>query len=837
MLANIVQQPWFSRITKPSRYLGGEINSIKKDPADIQVFFALTFPDVYEIGMSHIGLKVLYHILNSHDWIAAERVFSPWMDLESELKARKIPLSSLESGKPLYEFDIIGFSLQHELCYTNILTILDLAQIPFLAKQRSVKYPFIIAGGPACFNPEPVAEIFDLFVVGDGEELAPEICRILREWKRGSRPSKPDLLKELSGIKGVYVPSFFAAHYNEKGLFHLIEPLTEGYNEVEKRLVSDINRYPFPCSQIIPLAEPVHDRFTIEISRGCDRGCRFCQAGMIYRPVRERNPGEILRTAKEGLRATGFEDLSLLSLSAGDYTCIAPLLKNLTETLSGMHVAMNLSSLRVDGDFSLLMEEIKKARKTSFTIAPEAGTDRLRNIINKGFSEGQILNTSREIYQGGWRLIKLYFMIGLPWETYEDIESIVSLCKKISSLAPPGKKANTLNVSISTFVPKAHTPFQWVPQVGLEESKRRIEIIKKGLSSRKVRVKWNNPSASWLEGIFSRGDRRLNAVLIDAWANGARFDNWNECLDLEAWKRALQNCRINPDHYLCRQRSHLERAPWEHISSGVSKEFLISELNRASVGRTSNSCRKGCPNCGVCDGVNVAPVLFDTQHSFKHGAAPDTVEPEGPAKKYRLTFCKLENSRFLSQLELSSNLLRALRRAGVILAYSQGHHPKPKVSFAGALPVGTESLNETMDFHATNINGISSRMESINKELPPGLSALSIREIGEGTALPRAVESQFHIKAQNGFETALSDRFLNRGCCPVKKFHKGSEKTVDIRPLVKEIHVLSNNELRLVIDHSKGYGMKAKDIIKEVFGFSGEEASEMRVLKTKCITE
>ncbi|MBC8458513.1 MAG: TIGR03960 family B12-binding radical SAM protein, partial [Deltaproteobacteria bacterium] len=581
---HISQQPWFSKIIHPSRYLGEEINSIKKDPSNIEVYIALAFPDIYEIGMSHLGLKILYHILNSQNWLSAERVFAPWVDLASELKKRNIPLTSLESGRPISEFDIVGFSLQHELCYTNILSMLDLANIPLLSEERGATDPLIIAGGPACFNPEPAAKIFDAIVVGDGEEVALSICRTVREWKLDGRKSRFELLKEFSKVRGIYIPSFFQVHYGTKGIIQYIEPLIEGYTGVEKAIVSDLNCYPFPSRQIVPFAELIHDRFTIEIARGCSRGCRFCQAGMIYRPIRERAPVEILRIAEAGLKETGFEDLSLLSLSSGDYSCVVPLLRELMERVTDRHVAVSFSSLRIDAAVSLLIEEIKKVRKTSFTIAPEAGSQRLRDVINKGLTDDQILNTAREIYEGGWNLIKLYFMIGLPYEVDSDIESIVALSKKISALAPKGRKGHVLNVSISPFVPKAHTPFAWMPQLELEESKRRITLIRKRLQGNKVRVKWNKPEASWLEGIFSRGDRRLTRVLVDAWQQGARFDSWNEHLNLDIWKKAFKRYRIDPDFYLLREREHDEILPWEHIYSGVSKEFLIGEWQRAMEG-------------------------------------------------------------------------------------------------------------------------------------------------------------------------------------------------------------------------------------------------------------
>lgn len=832
---HIYQQPWFSRIIHPSRYLGEEINAIKKDPSSVEISIALAFPDVYEIGMSHLGLKILYHILNSQHWISAERVFAPWVDLESEYKKRNIPLASLESGRPLSEFDIVGFSLQHELCYTNILSMLDLADIPFFSEERGSRDPLIIAGGPAGFNPEPVATIFDAIVVGDGEEAALSICQNVREWKLDGGGSRFELLKELSKTRGIYIPSLFKVHYGTENIIHSLEPLIEGYTGVEKAIVSDLNSYPFPSRQIVPCTELVHDRFTIEIARGCSRGCRFCQAGMIYRPVRERDPLEIVRTAETGLTETGFEDLSLLSLSSGDYSCVLPLLKELMARVKDRHVAVSFSSLRIERVILLLMDEIRKVRKTSFTIAPEAGSQRLRDIINKGLTNDQILNTARDIYEGGWNLIKLYFMIGLPYEVDSDIESIVELSKRISRLAPGGRKGQVLNVSIASFVPKAHTPFAWLPQLELEESKRRINLIRERLQSHKVRVKWNAPEASWLEGIFSRGDRRLTKVLVEAWQQGAHFDSWSEHLNLDFWKKAFQRHRLDPDFYLLRERHHNEILPWEHIHSGVSKAFLLSEWQKAMKGQETPDCREHCLNCGVCKDFNIAPVLFDAWHSFKEKVTSPSKASNGKIRRYRLRFTKLEKARYLSHLELARLLIRAFRRAGIDLVYSDGYHPMPKVSFALALPVGMESLSEIMDVQVRNIQNTSLTIERLNRELPSGVRVLFVEEIVGKPPPPRIKESHFNVKIHGSFNKEDLDRFLRVNTYPVVKEHRDGERTVDIRYLVKELNLISKDEVELVVRHGRGPEMKPVEIIKEVFALSDCQTEGVRILKTKSV--
>ncbi|HEJ83988.1 MAG TPA: TIGR03960 family B12-binding radical SAM protein, partial [Desulfobacteraceae bacterium] len=514
----IFDQSWFSRIKRPSRYLGNEINVVKKDPAAADVSVALAFPDVYEVGMSHLGLKILYHILNRQEWMAAERVFCPWIDLEQELRARGLPLGSLESGRPLSDFDIVGFSLQHELTHSNVLTMLELSGIPFLAGQREFPFPLVIAGGPACFNPEPVALLFDAMVIGDGEEVLVDICRRVRAAGGRRNARKQDLLVELAGLRGVYVPSLFNVRHKNDGRIKDIEPRLEGYRHVNKAIVPDINQTLFPRAQVVPFTELVHDRLAVEICRGCTRGCRFCQAGMIYRPVRERRPQSVLDRADEELRLTGFEELSLLSLSSGDYECLGPLLKALMDRQARNNTAVSLPSLRVDSLDPEWFEQIKRVRKTGFTLAPEVGNDRLRRAMNKALTNEDILDMARRVYAAGWKLIKLYFMIGLPGESEKDLVDIVRLCKEVLRCAKGPGKSPKLNVSVATFVPKAHTPFMWTSQVHFEESRRRIRRIQEGLGRRPfsgVRVKWNQPELSWLEGIFSRGDRRLSCVVLE----------------------------------------------------------------------------------------------------------------------------------------------------------------------------------------------------------------------------------------------------------------------------------------------------------------------------------
>ncbi|MBW1766411.1 MAG: TIGR03960 family B12-binding radical SAM protein [Deltaproteobacteria bacterium] len=835
-MMSILDQPWFSNIKRPSRYLGNEINLIKKDPAAIEVSIALAFPDIYEVGMSHLGLKILYHILNSHDWLAAERVFCPFEDLERELRDRRLPLTTLESDRPLSSFNIVGFSLQHELSLTNILNILDLSGIPFLSEKRDHSFPLIIAGGPACFNPEPVASLFDAIVIGDGEEAALEICRRVRERKPEKVKRKEDILTDIANIRGVYVPAFFEVHYKPEGTINTIEPLIAGYKEVKKAVVSDIDHYPFPTCQVVPFTELVHDRLTVEISRGCTRGCRFCQAGMIYRPVRERNPQSVIKNVETALRLTGFEELSLLSLSSGDYSCLGPLLKALMDRQSGDNIAISLPSLRIDSLDPAWLEQIRRVRKTGFTLAPEAGNDRLRKIINKALTDKNILDMAREIYGAGWNLIKLYFMIGLPGEEDRDLRDIIYLAKEISNFAGrKGKKAK-LNISLSIFVPKSHTPFMWAPQVNLEEGRRRIQLIQNAFKNSRVRVKWNQPEMSWLEGIFSRGDRRLTKVLIEAWRMGARFDAWGEHFKMDIWKEAFKRSGLDPEFYLYRSRSTDEVPPWDHINSGVTKGYLKKEWKRALEGKITPDCRKKCLECGVCDHEKIDPILFENwvppsircRQTSNHGS---TI-----IKRYRITFSKTDIARYLGHLELVRLFIRAFKRAGLNLVYSKGYHPMPKLSFTTALPVGTESLHETADIELYETMPISSAREKIDRQLPTGIRINSLEDVTHKVKSPRLWESHFHITT-NGLKMDLKDLqyFLQSDHFPVTKSGKKGNKIINARSLVKSMSLTPPHGLNLIITHTSGPELKPIDIIKAVFHLDDHHVKGIKILKTKQV--
>lgn len=594
-----------SGVMKPTRYTGGELNAVNKDPKEVDIRFGFCFPDVYEIAMSHLGMKIIYHSLNTRSDTYCERVFAPWGDMEQEMRSHGMRLFALETGDEVSDFDILGFTLQYELSYSNIVNMLDLAGIPLMSCDRGEEYPIIYGGGPCSYNAEPVADIFDFFMLGEGEEQIHETMEVLKQWKREGKRSKRELLERLVHIGGIYVPSFYDVSYNEDGTVKSIIPNNPNAPAtVRKRIIKDFNAAYAPDTIIVPFGEVIHDRVMLEVMRGCLRGCRFCQAGYIYRPLRERKPDKLLELAKALLSSSGYDEISLSSLSTSDFSGLPALTDGLLKITEEKKIGLSLPSLRID-NFSLeLMEKVQKVRKSGITFAPEAGTQRMRDVINKNITEEDILKSTKLLFAGGWTNVKLYFMIGLPSETDEDIKAIPALAGRVLDVyfsIPKEERAKNINITISSssFVPKPFTAFQWVGMNTRDELIRKQRLIKDNVPSKRIRYTYHDNKTSYLEGVFARGDRRLCKAIIKAVEYGCKFDAWGEFFDFDKWMQAISDCGLDPDFYAARERDYDEVLPWDHIDIGITKSFFINESEKAKCACTTPHCREHCSGCGA----------------------------------------------------------------------------------------------------------------------------------------------------------------------------------------------------------------------------------------------
>lgn len=599
---NKISDDILCKVEKPARYIGGEINSYNKDKNSVDIRYAFCFPDVYEVAMSHLGTKILYYVMNEREDTYCERCFAPWPDMEKALRENNIPLGTLETKDSLKEFDILGFTLQYEMSYTNILNMLDMCDIPLRASERGEEYPIVMMGGPCAYNPEPLYDIADAFVLGEGEEVTNEILDVYKAMK--GKP-KAEYLRVISKIQGVYVPSLYDVTYNEDGTIKAMTPKFDDVpKSVKKRILIDFDANKFPDKFIVPYTEIIHDRIVIETTRGCTRGCRFCQAGMIYRPVREKTTERLMEEIDVLLKNTGYEEISLSSLSICDYSNIQNLIMNLIEKYGEEKVGVSIPSLRIDSFSVDLIKEIQKVRKTGLTFAPEAGTQRMRDVINKGVTEEDLLVATRSAFESGWSTIKLYFVIGLPYETTEDVVGIADLAQKVVDEyfnVPKHIRKRGLRVTVSTsiLVPKPFTPFQWAPMNQMPEVKEKISALRNSIKSKAINYNWHESPLSYLEAVFARGDRRLCDVLIKAFEKGARFDGWNEYFNYETWQEALEECNVDGDFYAYRERSYDEILPWDFIDIGVSKRYLISENEKAKELILTPDCREKCTGCGI----------------------------------------------------------------------------------------------------------------------------------------------------------------------------------------------------------------------------------------------
>ena len=839
-------------ISKPSRYVTGEFNSIIKDQKMIDFRFALAFPDAYEIGMSHLGIPILYEILNRLDRVQAERVFAPWIDMADTMKEEGIPLFSYETLTPINEFDVLGFSLQYELCYTNVLMMLDLAGIPLLSKERTDTDPIVIAGGPCVFNPEPMVDFIDAFVIGEAEDAIVEIVEALKDAPK-EREGK---LRALHKIDGIYVPKFYETERIENGTV-----VVKG-TKIKKRFVKDLNSAVFPTKPVVPYMPAIHDRIKVEVLRGCTQGCRFCQAGIIYRPARERSLDKIKNFTKESIDNTGYEELSLVSLSTCDHSQINDMVRQTVNIAAPRHVGVSFPSSRVDSFSIELAEMVQSIRKTGLTFAPESGNEQLRAKINKPISNSELLSKCEEVYARGWNLIKLYFMIGLPMETDEDVNAIGSLAQEVIRRGRRRNQRANLNLSVSTFIPKPHTPFQWSKQNSIEETECKQQLLRESIRDRstfssqyrfsdgnkRIKLKPHPASLSFLEGAFSRGDRRLGKVILKAYQLGCRFDGWKDQFKFDRWMDAFDKCGIDPKEYL-RKREIDEPLPWEHIDTLVKKEFLLNELKRASNGEITLDCRKkGCIRCGIgkyyyqcalnsletektrkCENQKIRKSSIQTIRNPQ-----SEIRNRSAVQKIRIQFAKTKLLRFLSHLETLNVITRALQRQRIPVAFSRGFHPRPKISFSSPTSVGIISIAEFADIELyveSNPCGCSlitphRLMTLLNETLPDGLQILKAREIPKkvSSLMSEIQFTKYRIQISNaiaGDEAELIEKIesvMNSEEIWINRVRGNKVKKVDLRKLIKRVEFIGKDSNTTTLECVLRDGASGKGKPREIAG-------------------
>lgn len=812
---------FITKVQKPGRYTGGEPESVIKDKEKVKLRWAFCFPDTYEIGMSNLGIKILSGVLNGMDDVWCERVFAPWLDMESEMRKRNIPLYALESGDSVRDFDIVSFSIAYELSYSNVLNMLSLAGIPVLSSERDDSFPVIVAGGHCTYNPEPLADFVDIFSIGEGEEALPELARLYIEMKESGTYTKRDFLyRAATELEGFYVPSLYNVEYNSDGTISEFCPVDEKVPlRVKKRIVEDLDKAYFPVNPTLPLIETVHDRMTLEVFRGCIRGCRFCQAGFIMRPVREKSSEVLCETAREYAANTGYEEISLSSLSISDYSEVEKLTDSLLEWTNDEKINLSLPSLRADSFTKELMDKISTVRTSTLTFAPEAGTQRLRDVINKNVTEEDILKACHLAFSSGKSQVKLYFMNGLPYETYEDIEGIKDLASNVvgeyyRTPERNRKKQPQVTLSVACFIPKPHTPFQWEGQntvdVLLEKQQFLLEKIK---SDKKIRYNYHDANISHLEAIFARGDRRLGKALLEAHRRGMKFCAWDECFDYEGWIKVIEDMGLSPYFYANRNIGEEEILPWDVIDCGVTKEFLLRERHKAVEADPTPSCKEVCSGCGAnksvkkefcrwCPGGGKKPKTVDKPVVARETKKRDTDAPA--VRTVRIRFSKYGPMTYISHLDFARNMMRALVKSHLPVWYTEGFNPIPKLAFASPLSVGCQGEREIADIKVTADITNGEILKILRENVPEGIGIVEVYTAKTKFRNIKWAENRITVYGGIfGEDTPEKIEKLFDSPVILTKRSKSGDREVDITKMIKSVSVRIEGE-KLIIDAVTG---------------------------------